>query len=657
MLRNQAHFNPFSDKFDSEKISKDLETYRELKKSGEVINDYDPDDFNALNIIEATPLFNAYFKQLYDYMKDAINKTQAHPENIIKYLVAIVNSQTSDINREVVDKIENINSAIRLEEIATFQVHSAVEGNPINAIGAFEIQIDLLNILINYLVYFLDIKGLHDNFNEDELEHITRYMFSTSNVLCVVKDSYDIVTWEDGRIVEMPNNEIHLKYKDDTYPVLQRIGLHRIERNVLASKVEFHNIYLENSRIADVINLKRKKAVVTELRINNRGFIDFQISKTTQHIINEEIITGLAAIVSFYPHINLEPLKNLNRLNIQDLIILYGELLSLSNSIENIFSEQESIKDSKLKCYLARIKKKELISYLQNLTTYSKAQIESFLTVIESDIYLKKSRINLWSRPLLKTRDVYFFILPALKAPNYLQMIDEWLESAQYSLKDRGTALEKLIKSDMVRFLASKGSYAIVPQKQKFILSKKESEEIDLIVSMEKMVFIAEIKNIKFPMEPRDYHNGYKRLKEGAEQVLRKRDFILRNASSFEAELNGIRGKQIHVAVICNYPHFTGIEIDGVPVIDYMVLQTYMNKGEITDLKVEFNEDDSTDAEIINTKRIWTNIDDFYNNFGSYLKNPTIIEQIDPFIELGKSRITMEEADPRMFMQVAEFSS
>jgi hypothetical protein len=654
MLRNQAHFNPFSNKFDPEKIAVDLETY--LKRSTEDKN-VDPDDFNALSIINAAPVFNSYFKELYEYMKDALNKTNAHPENIIKYLVAIVNSQTSDLNREVKEKIESSSSAIRLEEIATFQIESEREGNPINAVGAFEIQIYLLNNLINYLRYFLDAKELHDNFNEDEVERIARYMFSTSNILCVVKDSYDMVTWEDGKIVNTPNNNIYLMYNNDEYPILQRIGLHRIDRNVLSSVVEFHGLVLERPQIMEIINLRRKRVKITGIRINNRGFIEIQISKEAQHILNEEIITGIAAIVAFYPHVYLEPLKNLDGLTIQDLIILYGELLSLAKSVESIFNNQEYISDYKLKSFFARIKKKELISYFQNVTTYTQAQIKSFLIVIESDIYSKNGRINLWSRPLLRTREVYLFILPALQAPNYLQIIDEWLESAHYSLEDRGSALEKQIKDDLARFLNSNGKYAIIPQKQKFMFNKKESEEIDLIVSMEKMIFIAEIKNIKIPMESRDYHNGYKRLKEGAEQILRKRDFILRNISNFESEINGIQGKEIHVAVICNYPHFTGVQINGVPVIDYMALQTYMNKGEITDMKVAFAKDDSIDAEVINTKKVWTDSEDFYTNFEGYLKKPTIIQQLNSYVKLGESRITLEEANPQIFMQVAEFSN
>lgn len=108
--------------------------------------------------------------------------------------------------------------------------------------------------------------------------------------------------------------------------------------------------------------------------------------------------------------------------------------------------QEDSSKPKALKSNFIRIKKKDLFSYLQNVTMYSKSQIESFLKIIENDFYNMTIRIHLWSRPLIKTRDVYFLLLASLQAPNYLQLIDEWLESAKYSLDERGVALEKLIK-------------------------------------------------------------------------------------------------------------------------------------------------------------------------------------------------------------------
>ncbi|WP_240420331.1 hypothetical protein [Paenibacillus periandrae] len=654
MLRNQSHWNPFSDKYDVNKISDELETYLEAWKQDNG-KDQDPDDLYALTIVKNGPLFHQYFKQLYEYMRDAIDRTKAHPEQIMKYLVAMGNSDTILLNEHLNETLLRDFDSIRLEEIADIQFEPGNGLPPLHAIGAFEMQVDLLTSLLNYLRYFLHTKELHSHYDEEQLEQISSYLYSSSNVMFAVKDSYDRIVWEEGKMEGPHHNELRLIYKDDQYPLLLKVGQHRIERNILSALVEFRNLLTERPEYQDMTNYMRKKVHLHEARVDNRGFVSIRVTKSEEYPANDEMLDGLAAIFSFYPHVNMETLKGLDRLSIRDILAIYSALLTLAGALKHDLSQEGGEESKKLKRFFIRIKKKELLSYLQSVTMYSKSQIESFLTIVESDLYDTERRIHLWSRPLVKTRDVYFLLLSSLNAPNYLQLIDEWLESANYSLKERGTALEKLMKANLQSYLKGKGKYAVIPEKQKFYANKREYEEIDLIVSMEKMILIIEIKNIKFPMEPRDLHNGYKRLKEGAEQAVRKRDFLLRHRSTFDSELRGIEGKSIHIAVVCNYPHFTGMEIDGVPVIDYMALQSYMNTGEINDMKASFDDNNEFETEVVNQVKLWSNIDEFYDHFEAYLRKPTIVKNLLEKVELKESLITLEKASPQMFIQVVEF--
>ncbi|TNJ68209.1 hypothetical protein FE784_00665 [Paenibacillus hemerocallicola] len=655
MLRNEKHWNPFSDQYDAAKVDQDLNKYSEtLKENPEVA---DQDDQLALNIVENGPIFNIIFKQIYDYMRDAVERTKAHPEQIMKFLISLGNHDTILINKTLDEKIQQDNSdGIKIEEVSGIQIESRDGRTQVNVVGAFEMQVDLLNNLLNYLRYFLNTRKLHDNYDEDHLFRIAAYLYTSSNLLVLVKDSYDRITWEDGSIREFPENELHLVFNKQNYLKLLKVGQHRIDRNVLSTIMETQTIYSKRLDFKALINLKRKKACLSEVLVDSRGFVSIRVTSTGDYPFNDEMLNGLATIVSFYPHIHLEELKGLERLTIRDILSLYSDLLVLAKALrESLLNVEDPQSGKEMKRLFIRIKKKELLSYLQSVTLFSKSQIESFLSIIEFDLYNidKKIRINLWTKPLIRTRDVYFLLLSSLQAPNYLQLIDEWLESAKYSLDERGKALEKVMKEDLQKYLKGKGKYAIIPEKQKFYANKRDFEEIDLIISMEKMIFIAEIKNIKYPMEARDFHNGYKRLKEGANQVKRKRDFLIRNRSCFDSELQGIDGKNIHVAVITNYPHFTGMEIDGVPVIDYLALQSYMNKGEIKDYKVHINDSDEPEMEVMNTVRLWSNMDEFYERFEAYLRQPTIVKNLIKDVILKLEKISLDKASTQMFMQVA----
>jgi hypothetical protein len=108
--------------------------------------------------------------------------------------------------------------------------------------------------------------------------------------------------------------------------------------------------------------------------------------------------------------------------------------------------------------------------------------------------------------------------------------------------------------------------------------------------------------------------------------------------------------------VICNYAHFTGMEINGVPVIDYMALQSYMNTGEINDQKAFFNYNNELETEVVNQSKLWSNIEEFYDRFDSYLRMPAIVKNLLDKSVLTESRITLEEASPQMFMNSKNLS-
>ncbi|MNW53114.1 hypothetical protein D3C74_306630 [compost metagenome] len=235
-----------------------------------------------------------------------------------------------------------------------------------------------------------------------------------------------------------------------------------------------------------------------------------------------------------------------------------------------------------------------------------------------------------------------------------MQLVDEWLDNAKYSLEERGDDLEILAKNELSISLRDKGSY-VMPEINIFRISKNIFEEIDLIISFDDFIIIGEIKNVKYPMEARNYHNSLKRITDGAEQVLRKKDFILKNKQHFNQLLNGIEGKEVYCMVICNYPHFTGMQIMGVPIIDYMAFHTYMDKGVIQKSNSTFDKHKKEiNTKIIERKYLWKNKKEFFENFKSYLDSPTFVEEMKSKINIKDMRITINNIEPEIYIQQAD---
>ncbi|WP_309479990.1 hypothetical protein [Brevibacillus agri] len=152
-------------------------------------------------------------------------------------------------------------------------------------------------------------------------------------------------------------------------------------------------------------------------------------------------------------------------------------------------------------------------------------------------------------------------------------------------------------------------------------------------------------------MEPRDVHNAIKRLSDGALQLKRKINFVQKHNDYFSEILNGVEGKPIYSAVICNYPHFTGMKLHDVPIIDFMALATYFGHGSITDLR---SENIDAESQKVRELRLWNNRKEFADNFPNYLIKPTVVDDLKHKFKTKFHRITLETANPQMHLQVAE---
>ncbi|WPP40842.1 hypothetical protein SK066_20035 [Paenibacillus hunanensis] len=643
IMRNEKCFNPFSDSFNFEKALNKAESY--MKKNSANMKEKETlDNHYALSILENSNHFNDYFQMMYQYMKLMIDNSEGSVESILKYVISFSNHDTCKITRDIKHFIED-NSEFKIEDFASMHIqdeHSLM--GSMNAEAMYEVQVDILNLILNYLKYFTNEKDIHNNFNKEVLHENCFKMYRAANIMYVIKEAYDTVLWENGKI-DKENEKIYLRHIDENRTILKQVGNLRLIRNELANKM----IMTQKAEpiLLETLKRQRRGLFISQVDINIRGFIKISVmdGDIPEEIIND-FISAYAILVAFYPHLTNEQLEGIGNLTVHDLQALHIELIAVGHILIKKLDETND--------YNVRIKRKELINYFLKVTHYSKSQIESYLSLVESDFY-GESRINLWEKPLIKVKEVYYFALPALLHPNYLQLIDAWLESARFSLDLRGSALEIFIKSNLKNKLKGKGDFKIL-EASNFKIDIENSEEIDLLISFDNVIILGEIKNIKFPMEPRDYHNSLKRLEEGAHQVIRKKDFLLKNKNEFLDSLGDIEGKEILCVVITNYTHFTGISIDEVPIIDYMAFQNYMDEGYIINNKSKLEDGEFTTEEI---ERIylWKDNVSFFENLKSYLSNPKIIDIVKDNVEMIEQRMTLEEATPEIYFQYAQLIS
>jgi hypothetical protein len=262
--------------------------------------------------------------------------------------------------------------------------------------------------------------------------------------------------------------------------------------------------------------------------------------------------------------------------------------------------------------------------------------------------------VNFWQRPFLPSDEDLLVPFLTTVAPVTYYLIDYWLESGGYKLEKRGKALENHVKANIGKHLTKKGYSFHIPTANRFRIPSGAYEEIDLLLVLKDIVVIAEIKCIRYPMEPFDYHFSYNRLSEGAAQVNKKTDFLIAHTEELKPITGDISGKKIVRAVITNYPIFTGCIIDDVPVMDFYLFEGYMLYNRI----IHFTSY-SENKQIVNEREganvLYNTEAEFCANLDDYLRNNRLLKMHESKVKIHDQKMTVNEFPVQVYLQMAAF--
>lgn len=631
-LQGEPKFNPFNQKFCWEELNKYLEQQKKINEDGTY------EEVIALT----TQCYNSYYNEIMDYIKGKINNIESSYESIIQTIFAAVNRDYYLLNKKVIKN----SSAISVKKIAALEVDSPISHfGTMNVIGTMETQVDISNMIVNILRHSMD-NGINELICSPNKFAEVISIYGAANLLHYTKESYDTALWENGYIISK-DEQFFIKYIDEEYPIARKVGDIRIKNNILGTlnvletlanrNMQFSNVYFDENRTKQILN---------NVYLDNKGNIQYSL-KQGKNDFKTEISYAMARteIDLYYPFITNKTFDSISSLGVNDLLIMFTKISQLIRVINEKMIE--NIEDVNLKLFSLKANKRYIFQYLKLTTSYKKNQIESFLELIESKSD-SHNRIDLWSRPVLNFRNTYYFISSNIIAPNYSFLVDEWLHTAGYDLQERGVDFERYIKSEFRKLLSKRNFQSIIPYKNKFYISKSKYEEIDLLINLKNVVIVGEVKCIKYPMNSRDSNNNLKILRKAAKQIIRKTDYIVNNRNCFKEDIGIIDNKKVIKVIITNYPIYAGTKIEGIPVIDYFLFDSYIRSGKLTH-SVIISNDNNEEKNISTTINYYTNEDEFCNNFEEFINKPKSITEIKESLKLETKELTLQNASIKIF--------
>jgi len=640
-LMSDPRFLPYNEKYDFEYI---LEY---IKKT------IDPDEnsshkYNALNSL----FFNNYYKEFKLYYNEITTQNNLSKDTFLELIITLANRDFYLASSRIHESFGN-KEELHYDEISNSSFKSNVpEFGNINVQAGLEAGHDGLNALMN-LVY----KNFTDSKNSDfDLNHLDNCvnLLGFSNIYVVIKSAYDMAIWEDYAIqLDASKEELKIKILEQKNQILNTIGEYRLKRNVFSSKSIVLSAFQENNAFYKSIAFEANKNRKTK-RLKSVKLIGSEINFKLGDGIDKESmlqeILSFAGLTTYYAFIKNEILPNFNQMKLYDVLIIFTEVQHLfSNAYKiNTVDNVTDIHDFNL--YRIKIKKTDLINYTLSKTKYSRIQVKQILELfIHKDGYH-----NIWERPIIEFGEYLIPVMLPLISPNSLRMTDYWLEKGGFDLDSRGFLFEKYIKDSLLQILKKKGFQVRIPSENIFRNKNDEFEEIDLILELKSITILAEVKCIKYPFDPRDYHNMYSRLSEGVTQINRKVNFIQTNIEDFKNEQYLL--KPFVKLVITNLPLFSGHVIDGVSITDFSLIENYfisgaLNKGRMVMEKKGFKIDDSFQSGI----KYYTNENEFSDNLEKFFMNPIPISEKLKDIHIEETQITLPNSNPKIIMDYVNF--
>lgn len=638
-IKGDPRFNPFNDRFDYDYIHAVLK---------HCLDDYGSD---IRTKIMSMPAYNQYYLELKrlstkyivanGLSKNSTLETIITLANRDFYLISQLTSDAYKINEDVdFDKMTNISFYSRIPEMGLINAQAGLEANH-----------DGLNVILNQMKKNILYSG-DQNVLFENIDGIFR-LLGFSNIYSVTKSSYDTGVWENYDFSYNDiKRELLIKCPNNQNQEFHAIGQFRLERNLFSSKMVILQAFKEKSDFYKLISkesLKKRKPKRLKSVTLTKGVLTYKLANGIEKESVLKELINFADITTYYSFIRNETLPNFEKTNLYDVFLIYSEIQCLFERAHKIKKEEDTDPLISFEAYQLKIEKHNLINYVFLKTRYSRLQIKQIVELISDN----NTYYNVWERPFIQSDQFLLPVLLPLLSPNTLRLTDFWLEKGGFDLDRRGTMFEKYIKSVIHNSVNKKGYFVRVIDEEIFRLDNGAFEEIDLLVELKNIILIGEVKCIKFPFSPRDFHNMNKRLSDGALQLDRKINFLNKNQKFFESKIDFT--KKIVPVVVTNYPIFSGIRINQIPVFDISLLENYFVSGSLKRGKFSDDGKKTKLEEVGTTNFYYNNEEEMSNNLKAFLQKPFPVHEKIKDVYREETQITLPEVEPRIKMDYIKF--
>jgi hypothetical protein len=290
------------------------------------------------------------------------------------------------------------------------------------------------------------------------------------------------------------------------------------------------------------------------------------------------------------------PFPKERRFTARSVLEAWAIILDLSRALAKELRGVDTLSLGEARRFALLVSRSELLDVLTRALSIDESTGEAliqFLTFAPKMAAGAKGHRGLWAAPLVPIpgEDRIALALPALAVSNTLRKAEAWLERGglddSLSKNARGDLFETEYRTKVAAAIERN------PLLQNSNCAKAEikkspnfDEQIDLLVRLDSLLIVGEVKCWLYPADSIERFQHFKKIEAAAEQAVRKAD-LLRERPDVAAKALGlteaeVRALRVVPLVVANQGFGFSLNARGCLITDAAYLETYLGSGSIS---------------------------------------------------------------------------
>ncbi|PVX82457.1 hypothetical protein [Paraburkholderia unamae] len=440
-----------------------------------------------------------------------------------------------------------------------------------------------------------------------------------------LSEQWDDFAWNGYRIEEKRDATLIVP-RDDDWIVRNRVSGRRLDNLLL----QYHHNSIENLKLWPDHALFAA-APRSVKRISRRDG-NYVIDILNDHSSNrDDAIRWLAsasyAQEPYYEELLSRPRPLLSGGTIYNLMSAWAVLQSISLKLFDF--ESDTTDDREPHAWVAQyLPVIDVATIARAISVAARVAMSRATSIVKFLTYSGAYHQELYGHPLVPvSRTAVSPCLAGIYSPNIHRLTDVWLRELGEQLEQRGPVFERFIRAHVAESAAESPtlseSASVLPEALNFTVPGRRPEEIDLVVVIENLVLVGEVKCMLQPTESQETARHRQKVELAANQIARKAAFVRDNATAFREQLaaRGVQcpeGFEVLPLVVLNNPIHVGFPVEDVPIVDEHILKVFFDGAlENAVVLTETGED-----KLVRSLPLYSGLEGLAENAKSYFSSP-----------------------------------